>query len=234
MRRDVIVWHQCCIGGIVIAVLGLLFCIPARAGITSPTPEQLEAEPQATPPVKNAQYYIDLGRSYERSADEYRQQRDQQKKNEYLNKAANAFLEAIKLEPEKLEAYEALSAAYSNSGQKAKAIEITQKALKLAPNDPSLYFDLGYYYYYSDYPDKYERGIVALKRALELKPNYGSAYFQLGLCYWKLGQLEKAAEISKILLELGDQDDVPGRNASRGETLDKLITGQRPGQSKEK
>ena len=135
----------------------------------------------------------------------------------------------IKLEPENIEAYKFLRADYSNSGQNDKALETTQRTLKLAPDDPSLYCNLGLDYYYSDSPDKYEKAIVALKKALELKPGYGDAYFQLGLCYWKLGQLEEASRISEILLEMDDRWDVGG-----GEVLQKLIARQPPSKPKAK
>lgn len=236
MRTDNVVLSYCRVFRIVAAGLFLLVSIPSQAPAAPPVADRPDTELQVTPPEKDARYFMELGRDYDRRAVPYRQKYDWQRRNEYLEKAINAYLEVIKLEPENVRAHTALAAAYTNSGQRDKAIETTLKAISLSPDDPLLCWSLGVSYTHSDYPDKYERAIEVLKKALELKPKspyYGQVYFQLGFCYLKLGDLEKATEISDILLAV-EEDKRYDWSVASGELLRKLITEQSPAKPKEK
>lgn len=236
MRTDEVYFSCCCFFGIVTAGLLLLFSVPFRAPAAPPAAERPDTELQVTPPEKDASYFMELGRDYDRRAYTYRQKLNWERRNEYLEKSINAYLEVIKLEPENVRAHTALAAAYTNSGQSGKAIETTLKSISLSPDDPLLYWNLGVSYTHSDYPDKYERAIDVLKKALELKPKspyYGQVYFQLGYCYLKLGDLEKATEISDILLAV-DEDERYDPSVRNGKLLRKLIADQSPAKPKEK
>jgi Tfp pilus assembly protein PilF len=61
--------------------------------------------------------------------------------------------------------------------------------------------------------DDLNKAKAVLDRALKLKPDYASAYFHLGLLYDKLGDLEKARESYKRVIELDRYGEL-GRRAN--------------------
>ncbi|MDP8214546.1 MAG: tetratricopeptide repeat protein [Candidatus Euphemobacter frigidus] len=196
----------------------LLLDILDASEIAQPKKQIEIAEKAAEPEKRIAQDYIDIGHRYSNAAMNYGGKREFQKANEAYQKAIDAYQEAIRLEPENPYIYRYLAGTYSNYGQKKQAIETIQKAIKLKPDESSFYYSLGLSYYYSDYPDKYNKAIIALKKALDLKPDYPNALFQLGLSYLKLKNFKAASKESKILQDMDDEDAV-----EKGEFLEKLI-----------
>jgi tetratricopeptide (TPR) repeat protein len=77
-----------------------------------------------------------------------------------------------------------------------KAIDECKKALKIKPDFPEAYNNLGYIYYETG---KYSFAINEYKKAIELKPDYISAHNNLGIAYKKVGLLEKAKKESEIV-----------------------------------
>ena len=74
----------------------------------------------------------------------------------------------------------------SSAGADAVDIAVYRNALRLAPNDPGLYNNLGYAYARQQ---NYEEAVRMLERAISLNPKLAAAHYNLGIVYEHLGQL---------------------------------------------
>lgn len=90
-------------------------------------------------------------------------------------------------------------------GKLSDAIKSAEDASILAPNDPTVFFQLGLLKYNNR---DYRGGAEALERAVLLQPSYANAKYFLGLCYSKLGRKGEAlTQFNDILvLNPGNQD----------------------------
>ena len=87
-----------------------------------------------------------------------------------------------------------------------------QQAIKLAPTDAKLVYNLGTIYGISD---KTDLAIASFLKAIELKPNYKEARYALASYYQKAGRLDKAKEELEYLLKYLDPKDGPSRELLR-------------------
>ena len=74
-------------------------------------------------------------------------------------------------------------------GDYAQAVDGYRAALKLMPETPELYSNLGIAYYYKK---EYERAIEAFRQALKRKPNLEGPNLFLGMAYIRTGQYEES------------------------------------------
>jgi tetratricopeptide (TPR) repeat protein len=105
-----------------------------------------------------------------------------------------------------------------DKGYYAKGVEAVEKAIRLAPTDPRLY------YTYATIEMMHAKGTTVdsqkksflsglFEQAISLKPNYRDAYISLGQWYEQIGEKEKAKENYKIVIEKinpSDQEALDG------------------------
>lgn len=96
------------------------------------------------------------------------------------------------------DAYFLLSQIAIREEKTAEAIQSTESAVLLAPNNPGLRFQLGFLHYATG---NYESAARMLETAVQLNPQYANALYFLGLSYDRLGEAEKALAVFTTVLE---------------------------------
>jgi tetratricopeptide (TPR) repeat protein len=83
-----------------------------------------------------------------------------------------------------------------------QAIESVQKAQKIAPTDPRLFYMEALFYVSQEKPTKKELAFAheILDKAIKLKPNYRDAYFLKGTTYKKQKNIIEAKRIFELIL----------------------------------
>jgi tetratricopeptide (TPR) repeat protein len=79
-----------------------------------------------------------------------------------------------------------------------------EEAVKLAPTEPKLHFNLGLAYARIG---RYDNAVEVLEKAVELKPDYRNARLGLGLVYYDHGDIDKAKTQLNYILENIDPND---------------------------
>jgi tetratricopeptide (TPR) repeat protein len=131
-------------------------------------------------------------------------------KNDQDEQAAQAFEQAVHLQPEMAEAHLRLGMAYAALEKKDEAEESYKKALQLYkkqveadPKDATAYFYLGEAHSFLHHDEDAAR---AYRQATRLKPDDEEAFYQLGKAEAKLANYDGAAAAFQKALEL-DPDD---------------------------
>ena len=105
-----------------------------------------------------------------------------------ISKAEQAYLRALSLNEELLDALQNLSTLYTETARTEKAVELARKMLTINPNNASAHFSLGYVYRYTGMLEESEK---EYDRALAIDP--GNPRFRsAGFTYKCLGKYEKA------------------------------------------
>jgi tetratricopeptide (TPR) repeat protein len=107
-----------------------------------------------------------------------------------VTNAIAAYLNAITLSPESLDARLNLANAYLLAGDAAKAIEQCQQALNLDHNSAAAYYLMGCAYLRLN---QAEPAIQALQQSKHIDPAVTALNFQLGLAHERMGHLDEAA-----------------------------------------
>jgi tetratricopeptide (TPR) repeat protein len=84
-----------------------------------------------------------------------------------------------------------------------QAIEAVKTAMKLAPTDPKLVYNLGLLY---GRAEKVEEALATIHKAIEMKPNYEEARNALATFYEDLGMKKKALEQLEYILQTKKND----------------------------
>jgi Tfp pilus assembly protein PilF len=92
--------------------------------------------------------------------------------------AAQAYLEALKRDPNRVDAIMRLAILYAQQGQLEDSTELYNRALKLQPKNPDIFCNLGYSLYLSHHWTEAEQ---ALRQCLALKSDHACAHNNLGL-----------------------------------------------------
>ena len=129
---------------------------------------------------------------------------------EYLNNA-------IRLKPDYADAYLGRGIAYSDLGQRQRAIDDYSTAIRLEPDYTAAYYNRGVVY---DSLGQRQRAIDDYNTAIRLKPNFASAYNNRGGAYDDLGQHQRAIEDRNEVIRLKPDDADAYYN--RGLTYNKL------------
>ncbi len=116
-----------------------------------------------------------------------------------LDEAANAYLQAIRLQPNFFEAHGNLGTILQRQGKLEEAIVSYQKGLKINPQDARGHFNLG-----TALRDKgnLPAAIKAYKTAIELFPNYTDAHNNLGETLRDFGDMAEAVKSYQAALAL--------------------------------
>ncbi len=111
-----------------------------------------------------------------------------------ISKAEQAYLRALSLNDELLDALFNLSSLYTEMGRTEKAVELARRMLTINPNSAQAHYNLGYVYRYAGMLEESEK---EFDRALEIDP--GNRRFRTaGLTYVSLGKYEKAVEVFNL------------------------------------
>lgn len=92
---------------------------------------------------------------------------------------------------------------YTNAKAYDKAIPLYEKAIKLKPQFPEAYNQLGHALRETG---KVDEGIAAYKKALEQRPDFVQAHEYLGVAYLKKGDREAAMREYEILKKLDPKE----------------------------
>lgn len=107
-------------------------------------------------------------------------------------KAKTLLLEALKLDPDNIQANSDLGRAYIKLGDNRKAIETYDRVARLDPKFPNSYFNLGYIY--NEQKD-YAKAEEMYSRAVQLAPAFlDEALFNLGMVQEKQGKKKQAID----------------------------------------
>jgi tetratricopeptide (TPR) repeat protein len=168
------------------------------------------AKKSLVPPGLDAPAYFNLG------MDATKHDRDEE--------AAEAFENAVKLQPEFPEAHLRLGMSYDvldrpDDAKKEYKLAIDQYKKKTAEDgkDPNDWFNLGMAYNKSK---RYDEAVGAFGQATRLKKDFADAYFELGDTLIKVARYADAVNALKKAVEL-DPDNYEAKDA-----LDKATEGQ--------
>jgi len=113
-----------------------------------------------------------------------------EKKGEYLA-AEDAFEEALRIKPDYVPAMVALARIYQRTGRADVALQLYDRLVELAPNDPAIWNDRGLCY--SELGDL-GRAEACMKRAVDLDPMRALYRNNLGMILARRGYEEQAWE----------------------------------------
>lgn len=137
--------------------------------------------------------------------------------------AVEAFLQAIRIDPEYAEAYYRLGLAYAVIGQKeeakeahGKAIEAYKKLVRINPDDGAAHFHMAEAY---SRLSQYEEAVKAYRQALRLQPGDSDMYYELGVAHIKLAQYQEA------VAALAKASEIDAENYRASEALEKARQG---------
>lgn len=104
------------------------------------------------------------------------------------DQARKAYQQALKIEPNNLEAHRCLAGLYVKTNDIERALDIYQKAMAKHPNEASLWYDLGLCHQRrKDMPES----VKCLTKALEMDPQNRNYLIKLGFTLAWTGQLEQ-------------------------------------------
>ncbi|MFP3043153.1 tetratricopeptide repeat protein [Treponema primitia] len=146
----------------------------AYLGSTPSTPRPTPT-PTPAPATGNAKA------SYDRGGDAYN-------RKEY-DTAIREYTEAIKLNPNYMEAYNDRGMAYRAKGDNDRAIADYTQAIRINPNYALVYVNRGVAY---ENKRDYDRDIADQTEAIRINPNYALAYYDRGVAYGAKGDNDRA------------------------------------------
>jgi len=107
-----------------------------------------------------------------------------------FDEAVNAYLKALNVDANFVEARNGLGVVYSRQGKYREAIDAFQAAIQQAPKAAHLYSNMGYAYYLQG---QYAESVKALQQATALDPHNQRALNNLGQAYAKAGNTTQSA-----------------------------------------
>ncbi len=130
-------------------------------------------------------------------------------------KAAQAFEEAIELNPTELAAYNELAIIYTRMNMPEKAEEVMSRIKGVGTENPDIFYNLGVNYYNSK---NYVKAAEEFEKTIALKPDYALAHKYLAFALINTAEIEKALTHLKKYLELSP-------NASDKAEIEQYING---------
>jgi tetratricopeptide (TPR) repeat protein len=131
-------------------------------------------------------------------------------KEDLDKEAAEAFQQAVKLDPDFAEAHYRLGLTYSALDREdeakeflKKSIELYKKTVESNPNDAEAFFNLGEAYSVLHQDEEAAR---AYRQVIRLKPDHEEAYYQLGMSQTRLARYDEAAAAFQKALDLDPND----------------------------
>jgi tetratricopeptide (TPR) repeat protein len=129
----------------------------------------------------------------------FQQQGDRLFQARKLEAAAEAYQQAIKLQPNNAKANAGLGFAYAAMGRYPQAVEAFKQAIRLQPDSPWAYGGLGTAYHMLR---RYQESKDAYQQAIRRKPDFAEAHYGLGRTYLMLGDRDGAVEEYRVLKNL--------------------------------
>jgi Tfp pilus assembly protein PilF len=114
--------------------------------------------------------------------------RSLEKRGEWAQANA-AYLEALRHDPKRTDAYARLAAVSACQGKFDESAELFKKALAVQPGNADLFCDMGYSLYLQG---RWDEARMNLRQALALQPEHGRAHNNLGLVLARTGHSEEA------------------------------------------
>ena len=170
----------------------LLFSGCKRGAQTTTAPTGAGASSSSPSRVGEAHALLEKGKQL------YREDQD--------DAAAEAFKQAVDLDPDLAEAhfrlglsYEALNKAEEAEAEYKKAVETYKKHLSANADDPEAHYNLGQTYANLH---QYSEAIREYRQAVRLRDNDADIYYDLGVALTKLAQYSEAASAFSKSLEI--------------------------------
>ncbi len=114
--------------------------------------------------------------------------------NELLDQAEIAFLQALSLKKESMDAHQHLVSLYTESARTDKAVEMAKRMLTINQNNPSVHFSLSYIYRYTGLLEESKK---EGEKALALDPE-NNRFRSINHTYIYLGEYENALRVSYL------------------------------------
>lgn len=111
-----------------------------------------------------------------------------------IHQAEKAFLKALSLNKNLIDALSNLAALYTDSGKTGKSIKLLRRSLKVNPNNASTNFFLGYTYRYAGFLKEAKEH---MEKALKLDPQ-NNRFRSIGTTYTYLGEYDKALQAFEL------------------------------------
>lgn len=105
---------------------------------------------------------------------------------------------ALRINPQRYEAYNLMGIAYRRSGEIEKAIKNYNKALKINPSYQRIYYNLGIAYMKKGDLDKAKS---VFQETISVNPNFADAWNNLGYIYLDRGDIDKALHHFKTAVD---------------------------------
>jgi FimV-like protein len=122
-------------------------------------------------------------------------------KTSQLQEAEEYYLKALQRNPNFVPALNNLSFVLSSNDKPKQALAYALAAFQLEPNNPVVLDSLGYALLKND---KADAALRALERSFRIDPAQNNTMYHLALAYSELGQVEKAKDTLRKLLQSGD------------------------------
>ena len=123
----------------------------------------------------------------------------------YPTKALKYLDQAIRLNPNKEEAYSSRGIAYGQLGRHELSIENFNQAIRLKPNNLENYMGRGDAYMQLD---KYERAIEDFNQVIRFNHNLSVGYVKRAVAHLRLGKYERVIEDYTQCISLKSSDEV--------------------------
>jgi len=150
-------------------------------------------------------YQSDVAAQQMQTEDEEAKTAAEERRNELLNKAVDAFNKAIELKSDFAPAHFNLALAFDRQGKLKEAIAKMEAVVGLEPRDVGVGFQLSLLYFRDD---QKENAIGLMEAVVQLSPNFSNARWYLAAMYEDAGRLDEAIVQIEKVKELNPNNDL--------------------------
>jgi len=129
---------------------------------------------------------------------------DVDKTNAARDKALEEFTEAIRLDPNFVNAYLLRVYIYSLRGQNDQGADDLSEIIRIDPNNALSYMSRGDFYCINN---QFDKAIDDYTMSIKLAPDYANGYKSRGEAYKQLGQMNQAIQDFEKALSLNPDDE---------------------------
>lgn len=124
-----------------------------------------------------------------------------------INESINELEDILAIDDTNEEAWMALGEAYSELGDKEKALAAFANAANIDPGDNDVYFKMGILFFEQGH---FKEALQHFKQAAKLNPAAADTWYNLALCYDSLEQCTDALSSAKKAVELSPNNEEYG------------------------